>query len=152
MLRLVVLAERPTGRGPIVLDQGPTYTAARLREAGARALPGGAWDRWWSDALDRVAATLDLIVMLDAPDPVLAARIGERPKEHAAKGVPPTAAARAIDDVRLALEATVADLIDRGVHVVHLDARLPREQVASRGLSAIIAASGDRAAQVRAAT
>jgi hypothetical protein len=152
MLRLVVLSERPTGRGPVVLDQGPTYTAARLRVAGVRARPGGAWDRWWSDTLDRIAATLDLIVMLDAPDAVLVARIDERPKEHAAKGAPPAAAARAIDEVRVALAATVAELVGRGVHVVHIDARMSKELVACRSRSAIIAASGDRAAQMGATT
>ena len=152
MLRLVVISGCSPEDEPIVYDQGPAYTAARLRGIGAGAKPGGTWDRWWSVTLDRVAASLDLIVALDAPDAVLAERIGARPKDHAAKRVPPATAALVIDDVRAAIADTVADLVERGVQVVNLDARVSTEEMARRTWEAVRAASSERPVSARTAT
>lgn len=149
MLRLVVISGRSPVDEPIVYDQGPAYTAARLRRIGAGAKPGGTWDRWWSTTLDRVAASLDLIVALDAPDAVLAERIEARSKDHAAKGVPPETRARVIEDMRAEIADTVADLVERGVQVVHLDARVSTEEMARRAWEAVTAASSERSVSPR---
>src|SRR5207247_499749 len=74
----------------VVLDEGPLYTLTYLLVIGhayfRRSPPG--W--WWSRTLRRWARSLDAVVILDAPDAVLAARIRERAKWHLMKDRSPS--------------------------------------------------------------
>jgi len=75
-------------RAPVLLiDQGPVYTLARLEVAGVR------WDgslaRWRARMLDDIAEMLDLTVWVTCPIDVALARIGQRPKSHAAETAGP---------------------------------------------------------------
>jgi hypothetical protein len=71
----------------IVLDQGPVFALACLlwgRNPITRQPPFEAWLRRMVEHWSR---ELDAIVVLDAPDDVLLARIDEREQRHDAKGV-----------------------------------------------------------------
>jgi len=73
------------GHRLVVLDEGPVYTLSWLQVIGHQRLRNGGAKRWWWDTLRRWARTLDAVVLLDAPDPVLASRIRERDKPHLMK-------------------------------------------------------------------
>jgi predicted ATPase len=69
----------------IVLDQGPVYLLTVLREFGPDSLNSEDAELLWQDLYRRWAATLDLIVSLDAEDKFLMERIHTRDKEHVVK-------------------------------------------------------------------
>jgi hypothetical protein len=82
------LVERRRGAGqPVVLDEGPVFALSWMevfyprREGPRRA----AWRR---RVLGRWARLLDLIVLVDAPDPVLTYRVRTRSKAHPLKHSP----------------------------------------------------------------
>ncbi|HZD80515.1 MAG TPA: hypothetical protein VE646_10820 [Actinomycetota bacterium] len=62
----------------VVLDHGPIYRLARLREFGPPLARSERFGRWWRTMLDGWAHALDLIVSLDAPDEVLLGRVERR--------------------------------------------------------------------------
>jgi predicted ATPase len=63
----------------VVLDEGPVFTLSWLRLFGHPRLQTGV-PGWWGRVFRDWAAVLDLVVLMDAPDPVLAQRIRGRPK------------------------------------------------------------------------
>lgn len=69
----------------VILDEGPVFALAWLRLFGEKRLRGDAMKRWWRGAVRQWAATVDLVVLLDAPDPVLARRIRTRERPHRVK-------------------------------------------------------------------
>ena len=69
----------------IVLDQGPVYLLAEMREFGPEYLQREEARKLWQDIYCRWAATLDLIVWLDAADINLMERIRTRDQEHIVK-------------------------------------------------------------------
>lgn len=73
------------GREVILFDQGPVYRLAFLKEFGPDLVASRSFTTWWSAALERWAQTLDLVVLLDAPDEVLIDRVNERGRSHAIK-------------------------------------------------------------------
>ena len=66
----------------IVLDHGPLYRLARLREFGPKITRSRPFERWWHASRDRWMEALDLVVWLDAPDEVLLGRIQERGHQY----------------------------------------------------------------------
>jgi len=96
MLHLIRLRTLPavlaqeTARGPsaIVLDEGPLFSLARLsvfhRAHESRTRLG----RAWQEQLDRWTTLLDVVIWLDAPDPILVQRIRTRFKPHSIKEDP----------------------------------------------------------------
>jgi hypothetical protein len=96
MLHLIRLRTLPTvlasetARGPsaILLDEGPLFSLARLsvfqRAHESRTRLG----RAWQEQLDRWTTLLDVVIWLDAPDPVLVQRIRTRFKPHSIKEDP----------------------------------------------------------------
>ena len=72
--------ERETAtQGSVALfDHGPLYRLARLREFGPALTESETFARWWSGSLARWLRSLDLVVMLEAPDAVLLQRIDAR--------------------------------------------------------------------------
>jgi len=71
-----------------VLDQGPIFRLALLREFGPEFTNSDVYTRWWNDMLNQWAATLHLVIWLDAPDAVLLQRLNSRTELHRVKGQP----------------------------------------------------------------
>lgn len=65
--------------GGIVFDEGPVYMLSRLLYFGAWDIDGEAFRQWWTRTIRQWAATLQLIVWLDAETTVLARRVRGRP-------------------------------------------------------------------------
>lgn len=61
-----------------VLDHGPVYRLARLREFGPAVTESERFQRWWRGSLEGWLSALDIVVSLDAPDAVLLRRVDER--------------------------------------------------------------------------
>ncbi len=68
----------------ILLDQGPVYVLTRFGTADVPIVGCEPGDRWWNDTVASWADTLDAVVALDAPDPVLWERITSRAQSHEA--------------------------------------------------------------------
>lgn len=65
---------------PVLYDHGPFFRLATIQEFGP---PAGAGLRvWWNSMREAWSGTMTLVVWLDAPDPVLLARIRERNRGH----------------------------------------------------------------------
>lgn len=81
-----VLDHRPSGDGiVIVLDHGPIFRLAQLREFGPEITQGRVYRRWWERVLNQWVGTLDAVIWLDAPDVVLLERIRGRSCQHKVK-------------------------------------------------------------------
>lgn len=68
-----------------LLDHGPIYRLATLLEFGPAITTSRQYQKWWAEHFARWAATLDVIVWLDAPNIVLLERIREREQRHMVK-------------------------------------------------------------------
>jgi len=79
--------QRDVNRKPqlIVLDQGPVYLLAEMREFGPEYLKSDAAENLWQEFYCRWAATLDMIVWLDAEDFYLLERIRTRDQDLVVK-------------------------------------------------------------------
>lgn len=133
-----VATRRGSGRGLVVLDQGPAYTLARM--ADVRRTARGS--HWWHRQACATARLLDVLVVLDAEPEVLSRRLHARPKAHRATVLDD----RATDDYLRAEQATcrvVADAVARaGAAVLHLDTgRVPVAEQAAAVRSALAAAA-----------
>ncbi|MEZ4656458.1 MAG: hypothetical protein R2911_02695 [Caldilineaceae bacterium] len=69
----------------LLIDQGPIFEMATLRAFGPERLLAPQHDSWWTTRYQQWAATLDLIVWLEAPAEILMERIRSREKWHAVK-------------------------------------------------------------------
>lgn len=69
----------------IVLDQGPVYLLADMREFGPEYLLSKDAEKLWRDLYRRWAATLDMVVWLDTNENELFERIHTRNKNHPLK-------------------------------------------------------------------
>lgn len=79
--------EKQSGSHPaLIFDHGPLFRLAFLREFGPEITKSEHFDRWWNAMFDRWAATLDLVIWLEAPDAVLLERIQKRTQPHLVKG------------------------------------------------------------------
>jgi thymidylate kinase len=85
----------------ILFDQGPLYRLARLSSTpGEAAGESTVADSWWHGAVQQWSRLLDLVVVLDAPDPVLYERVAKRDKPHLMKHHTAQQATAFIDDFR----------------------------------------------------
>ena len=99
-----VVERRPPGAGGVlVFDQGPLYLLGRPRVMDTRLAT------WRQEMFESWASLLDVVVWLDAPDPVLVERIDGRSKWHRLKGQP----ANATTDVLTESRAVYEDMISR---------------------------------------
>jgi hypothetical protein len=73
----------------IVLDQGPVYLLAEMREFGPEYLKSKQAEKFWWELFSQWAGILDMIVWLDAQDLDLMERIRTREQEHVVKNEPP---------------------------------------------------------------
>jgi shikimate kinase len=93
-----------------VLDLGPVFRLATLREFGPTIGTGSAFEIWWSRTLERWRTTLDRVVWLDAPDPMLLARIRGRESRHVVKERPEAEAREFLRRYRAALQGVLGKL------------------------------------------
>lgn len=68
-----------------LLDHGPIYMLTSLLEFGPEITQSKHFRNWWSRKLKEWSNFLDLVVWLDAPDPILAKRIKARDSWHVVK-------------------------------------------------------------------
>jgi hypothetical protein len=94
----------------IVLDEGPVFALTWLQLLGHPRLQSGAAEEWWSRAFRTWAGALDLIVLMDAPDPVLAQRIRSRPKMLSVKHGSDVEISRFSEHFRAAFARVIATL------------------------------------------
>ena len=112
---LDVLERRVTSGegGVIVLDHGPLYRLAMLREFGPSVTQSESFRRWWATLFAQWATTLDALIWLDAPNQVLLARIRSRDDRHSIKEEDDREAHDFLDRHRAALERIVAQGVDQ---------------------------------------
>lgn len=100
----VLAHEAAVGSGAVVLDEGPLFSLGRLsvfqRAHESRTRLGQAWQ----EQLERWSSLLDVVVWLDAPDPILAQRIRTRFKRHRVKDDPDEAVYEFLGRYRQAYE------------------------------------------------
>lgn len=68
-----------------ILDHGPIYRLAWLHEFGPEIVRSRRFAEWSDGVLEQWAASLDLVVWLDAPDAILVERIAARDRWHVVK-------------------------------------------------------------------
>jgi len=68
-----------------VLDHGPIYRLALLRDFGPEITKSQLYERWWNSMLKQWATIMDMVIWLDAPDVVLLERIHTRSRWHIIK-------------------------------------------------------------------
>jgi hypothetical protein len=112
----------------VVLDEGPCYMLARLRVYGGERILGARFERWWHVEIERWARTLDLVVWLDAPDPVLLQRVRARMQAHRLQRLSEHDARRFLASYRSAYDL-IADGLDRAGGLRVLRVRSDRESL-----------------------
>jgi deoxyadenosine/deoxycytidine kinase len=106
---LRILERRPPKGGSVTLiDHGPIYRLAFLRELGPEMTTSCRYQKWWNDLLRRWSARIDVVVWLDAPSSVLLQRIRARDSWHVAKGLDDHEASELLGRYRTACERTIA--------------------------------------------
>jgi len=123
----------------MVFDEGPVFALAWLRGFGHETLRQQPSAEWWRNALRDWASVMDAVVVLDAPDHVLAARIRARPHPHEVKDYPDPEIERWMARFRQALEWVLAEMAGHGgPAVVRLSFQEePAERIAERAVSAL---------------
>jgi shikimate kinase len=127
----------------ILLDHGPVFKLATLQEFGPEKLKTDGLDAWWNNIFKQWSATLDIVIWLDAPDPVLEKRINSRDQRHLVKGKTKSQVSHFLARYRTSYDRTLARLkTDRGPLLLRFDtSQTSIEQVADKILSAINLAS-----------
>jgi hypothetical protein len=118
----------------ILLDHGPVFRLASLKEFGPEILKEGIFDTWWEEVLKQWALTLDILIWLDAPDRILLDRINNRTQRHAVKAREEKEAYEFLARYRRAYEEIIAKLTAKG------DARLLVFDTSQKSLEDIVEA------------
>jgi shikimate kinase len=122
-----------------LLDHGPVFRLAVLREFGPALTRSGAFERHWSLELERWGALLDRVVWLDASDDVLMERIRQREQDHGVKEGSDEAVRAFLGRYRTRLEDVLGRLSKAGgPTALRFDtARQSSEQIAASVLSVL---------------
>jgi hypothetical protein len=80
-------ANAPRGSKTVVLDQGPIFGLACLLWSGKPSTRSARFDEWLRRMVERWSLELHDIVLLEAPNETLLARIDDRERNHEAKGL-----------------------------------------------------------------
>ena len=102
------------GRGVMLVDQGPVFRLATLHAFGPAALRESAADKWWNRMFKQWASYLDLIIWLDAPNPVLQRRINARDRWHIVKGKSEQEVSQFLDRYRVSYRHVLQQLSSNG--------------------------------------
>jgi thymidylate kinase len=82
----VLKQQAAQGGDAILLDHGPVFKLATLNGFGPVRLQTKGFGSWWNDMFRQWASIVDIVIWLDAPDPILEKRINSRNQRHAVKG------------------------------------------------------------------
>lgn len=123
---------QPFSAEALIFDEGPVFALTWLRGFGHETLRAQPSAEWWSTAIRDWAPVIDAVVVLDAPDHVLAQRIRSRPKDHEVKGFPDHEIARWMARFRDALDWVLGEMTRHGGPVV---VRLSSEEAASEQIA-----------------
>ena len=77
---------RCTGYRTVVYEEGPVFALGSLHTSANQTAIKDGLASWWPGALQQWARALDIVVSLDASNPILARRIRARWYEHPVKG------------------------------------------------------------------
>jgi deoxyadenosine/deoxycytidine kinase len=69
----------------VIFDEGPIFALAWLRGFGHETMRSESSEDWWAAAFAEWVEVMDAVVVLDAPDQLLATRIRNRPESHEVK-------------------------------------------------------------------
>lgn len=108
-----VFARMTSDGQPLLIDQGPIFEMATLRAFGPPRLLAPQHATWWDNRYAQWAATLDLIIWLEAPPEVLEQRIRSREKWHAVKEGSLAEMLGYLQRYQMAYEHVVSQLIAR---------------------------------------
>lgn len=100
--------------GVILLDQGPVFRLALLHAFGPAILGKLPADKWWNRMFKQWASYLDLIIWLDAPNPVLQRRINARDRWHIVKGKSEQEVSQFLDRYRVSYRHVLQQLSSNG--------------------------------------
>jgi hypothetical protein len=81
-LELFLRGEPGSSSAVVALDEGPVFAFSWFRLLGHPCFRNGRLNGWWQAALLRWAQLVDVIVLFDAADPLLAHRVRTRAKPH----------------------------------------------------------------------
>ena len=131
------------GEAAVLLDHGPVFKLATLREFGPEKLSANGFETWWNNIFKQWASTLDMVVWLDAPDSVLEKRINSREQRHLVKGKTGSEVVHFLGRYRSSYEKILDQLKTHdGPRLLQFDtSRTSLEQVAEEILSVINVAS-----------
>ena len=122
----------------VALDEGPVYTLSWLQVIGHRRFCFGPPAPFLQQTLRRWVPLLDAVVVLDAPDDVLTARIRARTKPHLMKQRSPLEISAFLEAYRRAFERVLADLrAAGGPPVLRLDCTDDTDRLDERVLEAL---------------
>jgi hypothetical protein len=130
----------PYSDGVLIFDEGPVFALAWLRGFGNETLRQDPSAEWWRTALREWASIMDAVVVLDAPDHLLAARIRARPRPHQVKEFPDPEIARWMAQFRQALDWVLAEMtrLGGGPEVLRLStAEQPSERLVEQLLEGL---------------
>jgi len=127
----------------ILLDHGPVFKLATLNAFGPEEFKDQSLDIWWNDMFKQWASTLDIVVWLDAPDPILEKRINSRLQRHMVKGKSEAEVLQFLERYRTSYEQVLAKLKTHGgPALLRFDtSQTTLEQVADQVLQSIDLAS-----------
>ncbi len=143
MVRLSTLRQgvrENSSRGRLVVfDEGPIFALAWLRGFGHQTMRSQASEKWWRSTLQEWAPVIDAVVVLEAPDSMLAGRIRARPVDHEVKEFADPAIAAWMARFRVALDWVLAELTaEGGPVVIRLSTdQEPAERIADRILKTL---------------
>lgn len=120
---LHLLGKETPRRGAVtILDHGPIYRLAFLREFGPEITTSHPYRRWWASLLEQWADRIDFIVLLDAPETVLLERIRARGSWHTVRDKSDSEAYEILRRYRGAFERTIAEaLAIRRIELLRID-------------------------------
>jgi len=137
----VLRQEAANGDTTVLLDHGPVFKLATLNEFGPEKLKTDGFEIWWNNMFHQWASTLDIVIWLDAPDPVLEKRINLREQRHTVKGKTASEVVHFLARYRKSYEQILAKLRTDdgyGPHLLQFDtSRTSIEQIADEILSAM---------------
>jgi len=140
-LRTLQRAQQRGGseRNGVIFDEGPVFALARLRGFGHPIMRSESSGPWWRATLHEWAGLVDMVVVLDAPDGVLAERIRSRLDDHEVKQASDPEIAAWMARFRQALDWVLARLaLENGMTVLRLDSSSDTpEQLAEQALAGL---------------
>ena len=104
----------PSSPEIVIFDEGPVFSMAWLRGFGHETMRQPPAAEWWRIAVRDWASVIDMVVVLDAPDRLLAERIRTRAHDHEVKEYPDLEIERWMARFRAALDWVLEEMSRHG--------------------------------------